>query len=40
MVLIGAAAAGERARIYESAILKTLGATRGRILASFACARR
>jgi putative ABC transport system permease protein len=36
MVLIGAAAAGERARIYESAILKTLGATRGRILASFA----
>jgi putative ABC transport system permease protein len=36
MVLIGAAAAGERARIYESAILKTIGATRGRILASFA----
>ncbi|MBL9063395.1 FtsX-like permease family protein [Tabrizicola sp.] len=36
VVLIGAAAAGERARIYESAILKTLGATRGRILASFA----
>ncbi|MFN4131320.1 MAG: ABC transporter permease, partial [Paracoccaceae bacterium] len=36
MVLIGAAAAGERARIYESAILKTLGATRGRILSSFA----
>ncbi len=36
MVLIGAAAAGERARIYEAAILKTLGATRGRILASFA----
>ena len=36
MVLIGAAAAGERARIYESAILKTLGATRGKILASFA----
>ena len=36
VVLIGAAAAGERARIYESAILKTLGATRARILASFA----
>ncbi len=35
-VLIGAAAAGERARIYEAAVLKTLGATRGRILASFA----
>ena len=36
MVLIGAAAAGERARVYEAAVLKTLGATRGRILASFA----
>lgn len=36
VVLIGAAAAGERARIYESAILKTLGATRSRILSSFA----
>lgn len=36
IVLIGAAAAGERARIYEAAILKTLGATRARILASFA----
>ena len=36
IVLIGAAAAGERARVYESAVLKTLGATRGRILASFA----
>lgn len=36
VVLIGAAAAGERARLYESAILKTLGATRGKILASFA----
>lgn len=36
MVLVGAAAAGERARIYESAILKTIGATRGRILGSFA----
>ncbi len=36
MVLIGAAAAGERARVYEAAVLKTLGATRARILASFA----
>ncbi|MCB2110600.1 MAG: FtsX-like permease family protein, partial [Rhodobacteraceae bacterium] len=36
VVLIGAAAAGERARIYEAAVLKTLGATRGRILGSFA----
>jgi len=36
MVLIGAAAAGERARTYEAAVLKTLGATRGRILLSFA----
>lgn len=35
-VLIGAAAAGERQRIYEAALLKTLGATRPRILASFA----
>ncbi|WP_102225623.1 ABC transporter permease [Acidimangrovimonas sediminis] len=36
VVLIGAAAAGERARIYEAAVLKTLGASRARILASFA----
>ncbi|WP_308861198.1 ABC transporter permease, partial [Oceanibium sediminis] len=36
IVLIGAAAAGERRRVFESAVLKTLGATRGRILASFA----
>ncbi len=36
VVLIGAAAAGERARVYEAAVLKTLGATRGRVLASFA----
>jgi len=36
VVLIGAAAAGERGRIFESAVLKTLGASRGRILASFA----
>ncbi|MCU0816400.1 MAG: drug:proton antiporter [Cypionkella sp.] len=36
VVLIGAAAAGERARVYEASILKVLGATRGRILLSFA----
>ena len=36
LVLIGAAAAGERARTYEAAVLKTLGASRGRILGSFA----
>lgn len=36
LVLIGAAAAGERARTYESAVLKTLGASRARILLSFA----
>lgn len=36
MVLIGAAAADQRARIYEAAVLKTLGASRARILASLA----
>jgi len=36
IVLIGAAAAGERARTYEAAVLKTLGATRATILTSFA----
>ena len=36
VVLIGAAAAGERARVFEAAVLKTLGATRGTVLASFA----
>lgn len=36
LVLIGAAAAGERARTFEAAVLKTIGATRGRIMASFA----
>jgi putative ABC transport system permease protein len=40
VVLIGAAAAGERARIYESAILKTLGATRARSSPVSPCARR
>ncbi|MEM6275487.1 MAG: FtsX-like permease family protein [Pseudomonadota bacterium] len=36
LVLIGAAAAGQRARTYEAAILKTLGASRISILRSFA----
>jgi len=36
VVLIGAAAAGERARTFEAAVLKTLGAARGRVLANFA----
>jgi len=36
LVLIGAAAAGERARAWEAAILKTLGAERRLILGSFA----
>jgi putative ABC transport system permease protein len=35
-VLIGAAAAGERAREYEAAVLRALGAGRGSILYSFA----
>jgi putative ABC transport system permease protein len=36
IVLLGAAAAGEPARIFEAAVLKTVGGTRGKILASFA----
>ncbi|MGL6211854.1 MAG: ABC transporter permease [Paracoccaceae bacterium] len=36
VVLIGAAAAGERARVYEAALLKVLGASRRCILLSFA----
>lgn len=36
VVLIGAAAAGERRRAFEAAVLKTLGAGRQSILASFA----
>ncbi len=36
IVLIGAAAAGVRARTYEAAILKTIGASRRTILVSFA----
>ena len=35
-MLIGAAAAGERARVYEAAVLKTLGASARQILASLA----
>ncbi|MEO1639779.1 MAG: FtsX-like permease family protein [Pseudomonadota bacterium] len=35
LVLIGAAAAGERARTFEAAVLKTIGAPRGRIIKSF-----
>ncbi len=36
IVLIGAAAAGERRRVFEAAVLKTLGASRGTVLRSFA----
>lgn len=36
LVLIGAASAGTQSRIYEAAVLKTLGASRRRILLSFA----
>ncbi|MEL7116561.1 MAG: FtsX-like permease family protein, partial [Pseudomonadota bacterium] len=36
IVLIGAAAAGERVRTYEAAVLKTLGATRRMVLTNFA----
>jgi len=36
IVLIGAAAAGERRRVFEAAVLKTVGASRRRILISFA----
>lgn len=36
VVLIGAAASGERARVYEAAVMKTLGATRATMLISFA----
>lgn len=35
LVLLGAAAAGTRARVYEAAVLKTLGASRRSIVASF-----
>jgi putative ABC transport system permease protein len=36
VVLIGAAAAGERTRVFEAAVLKTVGAVRGQVLAYFA----
>lgn len=36
LVLAGALAAGHRRRVYEAVILKTLGATRARLLAAFA----
>lgn len=36
IVLIGAAAAGERGRVFEAAVMKTIGASRAAILASFA----
>lgn len=36
VVLMGAAAAGERARTYEAAVLKTLGATRLAVWSNFA----
>ena len=35
-MLIGAAAAGERARVFEAAVLKTLGSERVSVLLSFA----
>jgi putative ABC transport system permease protein len=36
MVLGGALAAGHRDRIYDAVVLKTLGATRGKLLAAYA----
>ena len=35
LVLAGALAAGHRARVYDAVVLKTLGATRGRLLLAF-----
>ena len=35
LVLAGALAAGHRARVYDAVVLKTLGATRGRLLVAF-----
>ncbi len=35
LVLAGALAAGQQARLYDAVVLKTLGATRGRLLAAF-----
>lgn len=34
-VLAGALAAGHRARLYDAVVLKTLGATRGRLLTAY-----
>jgi putative ABC transport system permease protein len=36
LVLAGAVAAGQNARIHDAVVLKTLGATRGRLLAAYA----
>ena len=36
LVLGGALAAGHRHRVYDAVILKTMGATRGRLLAAYA----
>lgn len=36
LVLAGALAAGHRARLYDAVVLKTLGATRGRLIATYA----
>lgn len=35
LVLAGAVAAGQNARIHDAAVLKTLGATRGRLIAAY-----
>jgi putative ABC transport system permease protein len=35
-VLAGALAAGHRARLYDAVVLKTLGATRARLLSAYA----
>lgn len=37
LVLGGALAAGQATRLYDSTVLKVLGATRGRLLMAFAC---
>jgi putative ABC transport system permease protein len=36
LVLAGALAAGHRARLYDAVVLKTLGATRARLLGAYA----
>jgi putative ABC transport system permease protein len=35
LVLAGALAAGHRSRVYDAVVMKTLGATRGRLLKSY-----